>query len=186
MHGRLSPLLRFRHGHGRNNRSRAWRRHRPSCRRHPRLPPTVLSDSRYRVWQRRFYPYGVYSEKKRLEKLSYMHNNPVKRGSVHSPEEWPWSSFRFYYLNDSSLLGMDKLVWVPSRLQPQSFALRVKRERQHGVNRRASRASGRAWNSAVRPPCRKAARGLSRNALHFVGAVREPPRSQITRVFAAG
>ena len=61
-----------------------------------RLPPTVHSDSRYRVWQRRFYPYGVYSEKKRLEKLSYMHNNPVKRGLVHSPEEWPWSSFRFY------------------------------------------------------------------------------------------
>jgi hypothetical protein len=36
-----------------------------------RLRPTVHSDSRYRVWQRRFYPYGVYSEKKRLEKLNY-------------------------------------------------------------------------------------------------------------------
>ena len=75
-----------------------------------RLPPTVHSDSHYRVWQRRFYPYGVYSEKKRLEKLNYMHNNPVKRGLVHSPEGWPWSSFRFYHLNDSSLLSMDKLV----------------------------------------------------------------------------
>src|SRR5208337_916602 len=31
-----------------------------------RLPPTVHCDSYYRVWQRRFYPYGVYSEKKRL------------------------------------------------------------------------------------------------------------------------
>ncbi len=75
-----------------------------------RLPPSVHSDSRYRVWERRFYPYGVYSEKKRLEKLNYMHNNPVKRGLVRSPEEWPWSSFRFYYLNDTSLLSMDKLV----------------------------------------------------------------------------
>ena len=74
-----------------------------------RLPPTVHSDSHYRVWQRRFYPYGVYSEKERLEKLNYLHNNPVKRGLVHSPEEWPWSSFRFYYLNDSSLLSMDRL-----------------------------------------------------------------------------
>ena len=26
-----------------------------------RLPPTVHSDSRYRVWQRRFYPFNVYS-----------------------------------------------------------------------------------------------------------------------------
>jgi len=33
----------------------------------PRLPATVHSDSRYRVWERRFYPYGVYSENKRLE-----------------------------------------------------------------------------------------------------------------------
>jgi len=75
-----------------------------------RLPPSVHSDSHYRVWQRRFYPFGVYSQKKRLEKLNYMHNNPVKRGLVRSPEEWPWSSYRFYYLNDTSLLSMDRLV----------------------------------------------------------------------------
>ena len=29
-----------------------------------RLPPTVHSDCRYRVWQRRFYPFNVSSEKK--------------------------------------------------------------------------------------------------------------------------
>ena len=61
-----------------------------------RPPPTMHGDSRYRVWQRRFYPYGVYAEKKRLEKLNYMHNNPVKRGLVDSPEQWPWSGFRFH------------------------------------------------------------------------------------------
>jgi putative transposase len=74
-----------------------------------RLPPSAHSDSYYRLWQRRFYPFGIYSEKKRLEKLNYMPNNPVKRALVRSPEEWPWSSFRFYYLNDSSLLSMDRL-----------------------------------------------------------------------------
>jgi len=75
-----------------------------------RLPPTVHSDSQFRAWQRRFYPFGVYSEKKRLEKLNYMHGNPVKCGLVASPEQWPWSSFRFYYLNDSSVLSMDRLA----------------------------------------------------------------------------
>ena len=74
------------------------------------LPPTVHADSQFRVWQRRFYPFGVYSEKKRLEKLNYMHNNPVKQGLVSSPDEWPWSSFRFYHLNDSSVLRMDRLA----------------------------------------------------------------------------
>jgi len=75
-----------------------------------RLPPTVHADSQFRVWQRRFYPFGVYSEKKRLEKLNYMHGNPVKCGLVASPEQWPWSSFRFYSLNDSSVLSMDRLA----------------------------------------------------------------------------
>jgi len=74
-----------------------------------RLPPTVHSDAQYRFWQRRFYPFNVYSEKKHLEKLDYMHNNPVSRKLVDSPDQWPWSSFRFYYLNDSSILRMDRL-----------------------------------------------------------------------------
>jgi hypothetical protein len=35
-----------------------------------RLPPTVHSESYFRVRQRRFYPYGVYSDEKGLEKLN--------------------------------------------------------------------------------------------------------------------
>jgi putative transposase len=71
------------------------------------LPPTVHHHGPYRVWQRRFYDLNVWTEKKRLEKLTYMHGNPVKRGLVTSPDQWPWSSFRFYYLGDSSVLAMD-------------------------------------------------------------------------------
>ena len=57
----------------------------------------------------RFYPFNVYSERKRLEKLDYMHNNPVKRRLVSSPDQWPWSSSRFYHLNDTSVLSVDRL-----------------------------------------------------------------------------
>ena len=32
------------------------------------------------VWQKRFYDFNVWSERKRIEKLRYMHRNPVKRG----------------------------------------------------------------------------------------------------------
>ena len=58
---------------------------------------------------RRLTPFNMYSEQKLREKLDYMHADPVKRGLVSSPEEWLWSSFRFYYLNDSSVLRMDRL-----------------------------------------------------------------------------
>ena len=47
-----------------------------------------------RVWQRRFYDFNVWSESKRVEKLRYMHRNPVKRGLVLEPEQWEWSSSR--------------------------------------------------------------------------------------------
>jgi putative transposase len=31
-----------------------------------------------------------------MEKLNYMHWNPVKRGLVEKPEDWPWSSVHYY------------------------------------------------------------------------------------------
>jgi hypothetical protein len=48
------------------------------------------------IWQCRFYDFVVFTEKKRMEKLRYMHRNPVQRGLVLKPEEWAWSSFRHY------------------------------------------------------------------------------------------
>ncbi len=74
-----------------------------------RLPETVHDESHYRVWQRRFFPINVFSEEKRLEKLTYMHNTPVKRDLVKQPGEWPWSSWRFYFRQDASVLAMDRL-----------------------------------------------------------------------------
>ena len=42
-------------------------------------------------WQTRFYDFNVRTEKKRGEKLKDMHQNPVKRGLVSTPEDWRWS-----------------------------------------------------------------------------------------------
>ncbi len=74
-----------------------------------RLPSTVHDESHYRLWQRRFYPFNVFSESKLQQKLDFMHNNPVTRGLVNSPEDWPWSSWRFYYPEDASILRMDRV-----------------------------------------------------------------------------
>jgi len=73
------------------------------------LTPTVHLHGPYRFWQRRFYDLNVWSEKKRLEKLNTMHGNPVQRGMVTSPDQWPWSSFRFYFLGEESILPIDRL-----------------------------------------------------------------------------
>ena len=33
-----------------------------------------------------------WTERKRIEKLRYMHRNPVARGWVQEPEQWPWAA----------------------------------------------------------------------------------------------
>jgi putative transposase len=73
------------------------------------MPPSVHDHAYCRVWNRRGCDLNIWSEKKIQEKLTYMHNNPVKRGLVAHPGDWPWSSWRYYYLDDSSVLSMDHL-----------------------------------------------------------------------------
>jgi len=58
-------------------------------------------------WERRFYDFNVWSAKKRVEKLRYMHMNPVKRGLVDHPEDWPWSSEGFYAGRGEGLIRID-------------------------------------------------------------------------------
>ena len=53
---------------------------------------------KYRLWQPGFYDFNIYSEEKFLEKLNYIHSNPVKAGLVSSPECYKWSSWRLYPL----------------------------------------------------------------------------------------
>ena len=48
------------------------------------------------VWQAKYYPFNIFTQKKLLEKLEYMHNNPVRAGLVSNSCDWPWSSARFY------------------------------------------------------------------------------------------
>jgi len=47
-------------------------------------------------WQIRYYDFNVFTRRKQVEKLRYIHRNPVRRGLVQRPEDWQWSSFRHY------------------------------------------------------------------------------------------
>ncbi|QNI38144.1 REP-associated tyrosine transposase [Edaphobacter albus] len=53
-------------------------------------------------WQTRYYDFNVHTHNKRVEKLKYIHRNPVTRGLVSHPQDWPWSSYRHYLLNEPS------------------------------------------------------------------------------------
>ncbi|HKV80513.1 MAG TPA: transposase [Candidatus Sulfotelmatobacter sp.] len=70
-----------------------------------------------RIWQARFYDFVVFSEKKRVEKLRYMHRNPVKRGLVLEPQQWRWSSFRHYAYDEPGPVLVN---------EPQKAELRIR------------------------------------------------------------
>jgi len=72
-----------------------------------RLRLVGADQSLPQFWQSRFYDFNVWSQKKTVEKLQYMHLNPVKRGLVSHPRDWPWSSFLYYAGGGSGLVRID-------------------------------------------------------------------------------
>jgi putative transposase len=72
-----------------------------------RLPFTEWEAAPRAFWQARFYDFNVYSKEKLREKLNYMHANPVIRGLVKHPKDWPWSSWSFYEKNEQGLIRID-------------------------------------------------------------------------------
>jgi putative transposase len=54
------------------------------------------SDAKPAIWQRRCYDHNCRTEEFVREKIRYCHFNPVHRGLVSTPLDWPWSSFRWY------------------------------------------------------------------------------------------
>ena len=60
------------------------------------------------IWQRRFYDFVVWSGDKRVEKLRYMHRNPVERRLVLEPDQWAWSSFCHYAYGEPGVVMVNE------------------------------------------------------------------------------
>ena len=70
------------------------------------------------IWQKRFYDFNVWSKHKRVEKLRYLHRNPVQRGLVASPELWRWSSFRAYSLGETGPVRVNEWEVLTMKIRP--------------------------------------------------------------------
>ena len=69
-------------------------------------------------WQPRYYDFNVNHGKKTVEKLRYMHRNPVKRGLVLKPDDWPWSSFRHYATGIEGTVEIES-EWTASKREAE-------------------------------------------------------------------
>jgi len=81
-------------------------------------------------WQARYYNFNVWSERKRIEKLRYMHRNPVKRGLVGSPEDWAWSSFRHHLSGVEGAVEIES-QWTARKREKMGLTLQVMRRTEH-------------------------------------------------------
>jgi len=77
------------------------------------------------LWQTRYYDFNVRTEKKRVEKLRYIHRNPVRRGLVEKPEDWPWSSFRHYATGIEGAVEIES-EWTARRRERMGLPLIVR------------------------------------------------------------
>jgi len=77
-------------------------------------------------WQERYYDFHVWSEQKQVEKLRYLHRNPVMRGLVASPEDWRWSSFRHYLTGEESVVEIES-HWTARKREEMGIHPTVRR-----------------------------------------------------------
>ena len=55
----------------------------------------LIGDAEH-FWQKRYYDFNIRNYAQFVEKLRYIHRNPVTAGLCERPEDWEWSSFRHY------------------------------------------------------------------------------------------
>ena len=70
-----------------------------------------------RFWQSRFYDFNLWGQQKEVEKLKYVHRNPVVRGLVASPEDWRWSSYRSYAYGEPGLVRINDWTWWEEKIR---------------------------------------------------------------------
>jgi putative transposase len=76
-------------------------------------------------WQERYYDFNVWSERKFIEKLRYIHRNPVHRGLVSQPENWLWSSFRHYATGEVGTVEIES-QWTARKRERAGISLTLK------------------------------------------------------------
>jgi putative transposase len=66
-------------------------------------------DTQGALWQPHYCDETMWTEKQYNDTLYNMHFNPVERGLVSRPEDWPWSSFRCFHGSGNIPLDIDRL-----------------------------------------------------------------------------
>lgn len=68
-------------------------------------------DRERRFWQLTRHPVGITSEKFWKQKIDYLHHNPCRKGLVLNPEEWRFSSARYWLTRERNDVELSDVGW---------------------------------------------------------------------------
>jgi REP-associated tyrosine transposase len=68
-------------------------------------------DRQRRFWQPTQHPAGIFSEAFWKQKLDYLHYNPCRKGLVRNPEDWRFSSARFWLTGERGDVQLSDVGW---------------------------------------------------------------------------
>jgi hypothetical protein len=95
-------------------------------------------------WQHRYYDFNVRDYRQFLEKLCYIHRNPVMRGLYERPEQWHRSSYNHYA---TGLVGRVELKfeWTANMRERDAGTLCHATKLPHSTEKSVEWATRPAW-----------------------------------------
>src|SRR6202158_4782703 len=95
----------------------------------------LIGDAEH-FWQKRYYDFNIRNYSQFVEKLRYIHRNPVNAGLCERPEDWEWSSFRHYASGCEGRVEMES-EWTARKCERAAGTLCPAIEPPHSSQNRA-------------------------------------------------
>jgi len=95
----------------------------------------LIGDAEH-FWQKRYYDCNIRDYPQFVEKLRYIHRNPVKAGLCVRPEDWEWSSFRHYATGCEGRVEIES-EWTARKRERAAGKLCAAVELPHSSQRKA-------------------------------------------------
>jgi putative transposase len=68
-------------------------------------------DRQHRFWQPTQHPVGITSEPFWKQKVDYLHHNPCRKGLVRCPDDWRFSSARYWLNGEAGDVQVSEVGW---------------------------------------------------------------------------
>jgi putative transposase len=78
-----------------------------------------LTGNATHFWQKRYYDFNIRNHRRFVEKLWYIHQNPVERGLCAITEDWQWSRARHYATGEEARVEIES-EWIARKRERQA------------------------------------------------------------------